>query len=507
MKPFSCAEFPPVRIVKYLNWIPIRFLRYFFVLCGIQLLTLSELYTQENNYWVQQVGVRASLLGGAVTAGVRDNSAIFYNPGALGYIQNSNISVVSDIYTVAWQNIENGAGEGLDIKSNRFYTTPQIVAGLVKHKKISFAVNYAVMNRHISDVRFKVRNEIRGDIVEEIPSEEIYLGTYDYRNLIRDDWLGIGFGYLINEHLGIGLSSFFNLRSQDYFQRLENTLIGIDTLIGFESTLAKYTLTDEMTFTHLGLTFIAGLNYQKDNLQIGVSITSPRMKLGLVSFADFRRNNTYISDNLLPTAPTYSVIYDKVKTRYHTPWVLDAGFEYDFKRYSFSFRMGIHSKVNKYDMVNSSSAKDSVYVIIGNKDVNLNNIYMAHTPVVNFAIGFQQQLSEKSWFLYGFRTDFNYMDFSIYNSDEDFMPTKTYWNMYHINFGWGYNIGNNVLTIGFGYSFGRSSGDPQFINMTEPDLENFLLGPINNNTTTRHNQVTAVVGFIYNFKGEVKKAG
>ena len=43
------------------------------------LCTCSLSQAQEFNYWTQQVGSHSSLLNGAVTASVRDNSAIYYN--------------------------------------------------------------------------------------------------------------------------------------------------------------------------------------------------------------------------------------------------------------------------------------------------------------------------------------------------------------------------------------------------------------------------------------------
>ena len=76
------------------------------------------------------------MIGGASTANARDNSAIFYNPGGLAFVENSSLSLVGDAFIVSSLNIKNGAGERINLKSLGASTTPQIFSGILKNKKI-----------------------------------------------------------------------------------------------------------------------------------------------------------------------------------------------------------------------------------------------------------------------------------------------------------------------------------------------------------------------------------
>ncbi len=60
------------------------------------ILTFQFLYSQENHYWIQQHGPTSTFLAGAVTGGVRDNSSLFYNPGAAAFTEGFNLSLQSD---------------------------------------------------------------------------------------------------------------------------------------------------------------------------------------------------------------------------------------------------------------------------------------------------------------------------------------------------------------------------------------------------------------------------
>jgi hypothetical protein len=80
---------------------------------------------QESNYANQEVSAISTMLGGAVTAGVTDNSAIYYNPGALVFVENTNLSIETGTIFAGSLRIKNGAGTDLNIKSSFFDLIPE----------------------------------------------------------------------------------------------------------------------------------------------------------------------------------------------------------------------------------------------------------------------------------------------------------------------------------------------------------------------------------------------
>ena len=52
---------------------------------------------QDTHYWNSQYGPHAMLLGGTIVGSVKDMSATYYNPGALGYIENPELLVSANV--------------------------------------------------------------------------------------------------------------------------------------------------------------------------------------------------------------------------------------------------------------------------------------------------------------------------------------------------------------------------------------------------------------------------
>lgn len=89
---------------------------------------------QESNYSNYEVGSKATMLGGSVVAGVDNISAVFYNPGALSFIENSSVTLETATLFGGNLQIKNGAGNTLDIKSSFFDVIPSLIGGVVKDK-------------------------------------------------------------------------------------------------------------------------------------------------------------------------------------------------------------------------------------------------------------------------------------------------------------------------------------------------------------------------------------
>ena len=99
---------------------------------------------QETHYWNVQNGARSTLMGGAAVANIRDNSSIFYNPGASAFVNFSSLSLSTNTYFANNLQIENGAGNDLDLNSTVIDSYPSLVSGLITKKdNPGIVVSYA----------------------------------------------------------------------------------------------------------------------------------------------------------------------------------------------------------------------------------------------------------------------------------------------------------------------------------------------------------------------------
>jgi hypothetical protein len=71
------------------------------------------------------------MLGGAVVGDVRDNSATFYNPAALGFIENNMLSISANAYSMGYFKIDDALGKGVDVHNYPFLIYPQLIGGFV----------------------------------------------------------------------------------------------------------------------------------------------------------------------------------------------------------------------------------------------------------------------------------------------------------------------------------------------------------------------------------------
>src|SRR5687767_15177530 len=78
-----------------------------FLLIPVLLISCYSCISQDTHYWALQFGTRSSLMGGAVVGRVKDNSAIFYNPACLAFIDTSSITINADLYQLEKTRIEN----------------------------------------------------------------------------------------------------------------------------------------------------------------------------------------------------------------------------------------------------------------------------------------------------------------------------------------------------------------------------------------------------------------
>ena len=110
---------------------------------------------QELNYNTFQVGSRSVLMGGAVVGGVRDTSATFYNPGALGFVENASISVSANAFRFGKVTIDDALGPGEDATDTMFAPVPLLVSGMLRFPVApQWAFGYALVARQLYAAKF-----------------------------------------------------------------------------------------------------------------------------------------------------------------------------------------------------------------------------------------------------------------------------------------------------------------------------------------------------------------
>jgi len=122
---------------------------------------------------------------------------------------------------------------------------------------------------------------------------------------------------------------------------------------------------------------------------------------------------------------------------------------------------------------------------------------MAHKSVINFGLAYTRQLRDRLYYAGSFRTDFNYFDNGELNRNEMFVPSMTYWDMYHFTSGLVIEGPRTHLSFGLNYGLGLTSGDPQQVSMSGISQENMLQGELNNNTKTQLHNIAFVFGLHY----------
>jgi len=465
----------------------------------LQLFFLTSLRAQQDNLWTTEFGSRSALTGSAVTASVRDNSAIYYNPGALGFIYNSNIGLSANIANFYSTYIKDGAGEGNNIYNPYFNFVPQFVSGIIKLEEIpDVTFTYAIFNKHKSKLSFTQKSSFNVELFDQFQGEEEFNSSYEYRDEILETWVGIGAGFMLSQNWSVGFSTFFSYRSENNFEGIDNIVFDVD-----KNIVANSIFSNQLEFYQMAMLFKAGVAFEDEYINWGATITTTGVRLGLFTGSTIQRlENVEMPDQ---EGHYYRIYNEWVGAWYKHPWEFDTGVQVSLFQGLFSARITYMLGFDPYTM--ASFDKDAK--IIGN-DAPIfdqkNEVRYANKSVINFAFGYERKISDNIMLLSGFKVDNNVFDSNNLSRDEFWVPTKSYWNLYTASLGADFitKRGNNLI-VGASYRFTNRDGDTQVVNITNPDPNNYLLGPKTNDTATNIYGLSLVLGYTYNFSSKTKK--
>jgi hypothetical protein len=464
-----------------------------FVLIVFLVLVSIQTFAQDNHYWTQQYGAENTSMGGAVVAGVRDNAAIYYNPGAMGFISNNSISVEANAYKLDKIFVDDGLGNGVNLNSNQLSIYPQIISGLFalgKHDR--WKLSFALLTRQSGNILMSTRyadSDIPGSLV---PQNEKFIGALSYSSQLNEQWLGIGTSYKTSNHFSFGGTLFLCYRAQSY--NMTND-IRLALKIDSSNFFGLYDDEKSLKYTTLSGLFKFGVAYQSGKWKLGLTFTTPSLQFS--GSGDIQRELSVagIADTTQGSGALIMGRQNGIKATYNRPLSVGFGVEYTAIKTRVALSLEYFAPINLYHLFNTAY---NPYIYPKSADTGSTHAMLPGflqvenecIPVLNLALGFSQELGKRIIFLLGARTDFT----SYYQPQEGdpYLSGTTSYELYHFSTGLSWHKNKNAVTLGFTYSW---SPTKSYSNLG-------MVGPLilPDLTPTIHSSAyTLVLGYTFSF--------
>jgi hypothetical protein len=339
---------------------------------------------QEAHYWSEQFGNRSMLLGGAVIGSVFDLGAVFYNPGRLGLIENPAFVLSAkayqwDRYTIEGQD-RNGA-----LKQSKFGGAPSLVAGTFK---VPFLENdqfaYAFLTRQRSSSNFFTRVELEGDFFPSIPGRDLFEGKGQFDSELREEWIGLTWSRGLREGLSFGLSTFVTTtnRSQDLSADLR--------ALGEFGDVATAVSRRAYSYDSYGALWKAGLAFERGNLGLGLTVTTPRISAFGSGSTEFEEVLAGVPDTTaLGRVSRFETSFQSgLSSSLKSPWSVGLGLGWDLGNFTVHASSEWYGKVERYEILESAP-----FVGQSTGDTLQYRIMGEARSVLNFGLGLEYRWS------------------------------------------------------------------------------------------------------------------
>lgn len=488
-----------------------------------KLLLLVFIYTSlmlysQNNYWTQQYGARSSLLSGAVVGSVVDNSAIYYNPAGIGFIDSSYLSVSANVYGFDYVNLENGAGTNLNLSSFQTSIYPQLVSGLIKFKFIpKLKMSYGLLTRYRTGVKSHV--EVRQDI-DAIPMEpglEYHYGTYDFELNNSSLWGCFSMAYKISNKVSIGLSNFI---TYTHFDDKRNLVSSADVVQPTYAYTAQFNSFSTSIIDHIGYIGKLGVQWHiNKNFSFGSALTLPQISIfgtsRLLRTIEYFNQDRFIDDSVAIGRFSSWVASDdrsNLKAQMNHPLSISVGLTWNVlkTRSRFHFSSEFFFPINKYTVAKSDSI---VYVrptalYNGAQVPNLMTVQTQSSGVLNLAFAYEQDFFKKFTFYLGVRSDLNNgVEFNGLKPLVLNTLNPIYNHYLHFTGGFSYRRGHSDFSIGLNYGFGITNLRRAPLNLSDPSVgfnDNggyfILQGPRKDDMVSTAHNLLLIIGYTYYIK-------
>ncbi|MDZ7742261.1 MAG: hypothetical protein U5Q03_11035 [Bacteroidota bacterium] len=472
------------------------------IILFVLVLFSAEVWCQDSHYWTQQFGARASARGGAFVAGADNNSAVFYNPAALAFIDQASLSVNATLYKAQRTFIRNGLGDDHNLRSMSYNYYPQLISGMIETgKQNKFSVAYILMTRHSNDIKFNTRVNMLYDVISSVEGRENFIGAFEYGNSFSEQWGGLGIAYRLSEDVSLGLTPFVSYRYQQYRFSVYSRAIPVVDSSYYVASFSNY---DDILFVNWKLILKAGLKIQKEHWNFGLTLTAP--SINLYGDCDVQREVTI--ENMRLDSPEedffdFLAIDRQPSLPIHmkSPFSVAFGVEHLGNKTRIEVSGEYYGRLKIYKMIRAEALPfiypTEIFDEIDLGELEFLSVYDYADPVFNVAVAIEQKISQKLTYIGSFRTDFTMHrndskleEFSLYGGD---------WNLFHLASGLSFTKEKSRFTATLMYYFGFEKNIEQLVNFSEPKEEFSFLGIPGDNAEISVHSLGLAVGYTYFF--------
>lgn len=433
---------------------------------------------QDTQYWTNQYGNRARMLGGSVIGSVADISAVYYNPGRLALNQTTGLILAGNVFQATGVSRENVTGFGEDLSSTKIDALPALFAGeftlgFMGRSRLA----YSLLTRQNFDVRTSARGDLLGFFTA--PTLDTSAEVRFDQNL-SETWGGLTWAWPFDGRFGIGITWFGALRSQ----RAREQNLGL----ALSDTDRAGLVLQGLEFDYDDLRFLWKIGFGADlgDWQVGVSVTTPSVHVagsGTITVDEVVLGQDLNDDGEFTTFVRSG--QQDVPSLYRSPLSLGAGGAYSFGATT------LHGAVEWFDALGEWTVLEAqpVEPQIGEEPI-VPSVTEDLESVVNWAVGLQHEFPGRFGGYLGFRTDRSAApEASLSNS------TLSFWDIYHVSGGATFAVGRSSFTLGLIYAWGDDFAEP--LRLTpQPLIANEL-----EQDSVKFRRFTVIIGFELSFGG------
>jgi hypothetical protein len=417
----------------------------------------------DDHYWTHQYGAKGLLLNGAVIASTEDETAVFYNPGALGNGEDFGITLSFLSPTYSLLKTDGYLGQGTLAKDSRLSLSSDLSAVGFRPFKKTPQLRAAITSFSRYKSGLSLREREVGGVVNE-PSQ-IFVGNLEFQRSVSERWFGAGMAYRFSDNISIGATQFLTFHSENTSLTIQKDIVSrsnpYDLELSWRSKF-KYSLSAKASMlTKFGISANWG------HVKLGLTFTTATyhhfIKKASYDKADMRvygRDSTVLRANLAPAD-----LLD-----YKTPWSIGFGADFRIRRTRVSISTEYFEQIPRYAAIDdlddpfdgqSTDIKpEHTVVMLGN------------SSVFNVGIGLQTRLRNEQSFITGFRTDFNQRRIDQQLPTLSFLSTTP--SVFHISCGGLFKLRNNQMSLGLDYAFGRKITTGRLVDLTNITAENLF---------------------------------